>query len=170
MAHSCIRVNECLDLRWSDCLEAPENRKLQQYRAQTVQLRIRDGKVGYRQALGMFGAVRALQILRQLNPAAASEDRLFKSSHAQAFENLLKSIGLRRDLKGRLRNQKTLRHTSIMMRCLFNPTLSTADLSVISGTSMTSLEKYYLRHLKAAHVQRRLIDKALAVLEAETKQ
>jgi len=57
-----------------------------------------------------------------------------------------------------------------MMRCLFNPTLSTADLSVISGTSMTSLEKYYLRHLKAAHVQRRLIDKALAVLEAETKQ
>jgi hypothetical protein len=56
MAHSCIRVNECLELRWSDCVEAPENKRLkQQYRAQTVQLRIRDGKVGYRQALGMFG-------------------------------------------------------------------------------------------------------------------
>jgi hypothetical protein len=115
MAHSCIRVDECLNLKWGDCVEPPENvklKKLKQFRDCTVQIRIRDGKVGYRHALGMHGAVWALQYLRELTPVR---------SHVE---------------HGRM--------------------------STIAGTSMMSLEKYYLRHLKAPHIQKRLIDAALA--------
>lgn len=160
MLDSCIRVDECLNLRWKDCVEAPENETLNYTRDQTVLLRIPDGKVGYRNALGTGRAVLALMGLRDMNPDAKPEDRLFKTGHHQAFAKLLDAAGLRRDAKGRLRNQKTLRHTSIMLRCLTHRHLNTAELSRVSGTSMVSLEKYYLRHLTSAHVQQRIIENA----------
>lgn len=168
MSHGCIRVDECLQLRWADCSEPKENKKLP-FKKRTVLLRINDGKVGARVALGMFGAVQALSLLRELRPEHNTADRLFSASHRQAFAKLLDAAGLRRDAKGRLRNQKTLRHTSIMMRCLFERSLTSAELARLSGTSMVVLEKYYLSHLKAQHIQQRYVEDALKTLEQEAK-
>jgi integrase len=168
MSHSCIRVDECLQLTWSDCTEPIENRKLP-FKKRTVLLNIRRGKVGARVALGMFGAVQALTILRELRTKTEGTNRLFSVSHRQAFAKLLEAAGLRRDNKGRLRNQKTLRHTSIMMRCLFERSLTTAELARLSGTSMVVLENYYLSHLKAQHIQQRYVEDAIRMLEQEMK-
>lgn len=168
MSHSCIRVDECLHLRWSNCVEPKENKKLP-FKKRTVLIEIEHGKVGARSALGMFGAVQALAILRELNPERQPTDRLFSTSHRQAFAKLLEAASLRRDSKGRLRNQKTLRHTSIMMRCLFERDLTTAELARLSGTSMVVLENYYLSHLKARHIQQRYVEAALRMLEQEAK-
>lgn len=168
MSHSCIRVDECLHLRWSNCAEPKENKKLP-FKKRTVLIEIQQGKVGARSALGMFGAVQALAILRELNPERQPTDLLFSTSHRQAFATLLEAAGLRRDSKGRLRNQKTLRHTSIMMRCLFERGLTTAELARLSGTSMVVLENYYLSHLKARHIQQRYVAEALRTLEQEAK-
>jgi len=168
MSHSCIRVDECLQLRWADCKVPKENRSLP-FKKRTVLLTIQQGKVGARTALGMFGAVQALSILKELAPEHQVTDRIFSVSHRQAFAKLLEAAELRRDNKGRLRNQKTLRHTSIMMRCLFERSLTTAELARLSGTSMVVLENYYLSHLKAQHIQQRYVAEALRILEKEVR-
>lgn len=169
MAHSCIRVGECLNLRWSDCREPKANEKLP-FKKRTVLLSVPKGKVGKRDAIGMFGAVRSLKLLRDLHPEHQPNDKLFSSSHAQAFEKLLEAAkpSLRTDSEGRLRNQKTLRHTSIMMRCLYERDLTTIELARISGTSPDTLDKYYLRHLQTQHIQQRFINEALK-LESEVQ-
>jgi integrase len=168
MSHSCIRVDECLNLRWSNCVEPKENKKLP-FKKRTVLIEIKQGKVGARSALGMFGAVQALALLRELNPEHQPSDRLFSTSHRQAFAKLLDAAALRRDSKGRLRNQKTLRHTSIMMRCLFERDLTTAELARLSGTSMVVLENYYLSHLKARHIQQGYVEDDLRTLDQDAK-
>lgn len=162
MAHSCIRVEECLNLRWMDCREPKENKDLP-FKKRTVLLSIPKGKVGKRDAIGMFGAVKALTFLRELYPEHSPTDKLYSSSHSQAFENLLDATGLRFDSEGRTRNQRTLRTTSIMMRCLYERGLSTMELARIAGTSPGVLDKHYLRHLQAQHIQRRFIEDALKI-------
>lgn len=163
MSQSCIRVEECLNLRWMDCKEPKANQVLP-FVKRTVLLKIPKGKVGKRDAIGMCGAVQGLKILRELYPDHQPTDRLFSVSHHQAFTKLLVAAGLRKDSEGRLRNQKTLRHTSIMIRCMFERDLTTIELARISGTSPDVLDKYYLRHLQAKHIQQRYIDNALKEL------
>lgn len=170
MSWSCIRVDECLNLRWMDCHEPKANKILPSLK-RTVLLSIPKGKVAEREALGMFGAVIGLKILKRLNPDHQPTDRLFSSSHHQAFTKLLEATkpSLRKDAKGRLRNQKTLRHTSIMMRCMFERDLTTIELAKISGTSPDVLDKYYLRHLETKHIQRRYIENAKKALEKKVQ-
>lgn len=168
MSHSCIRVGECLNLRWMDCTEPKENKELP-FKKRTVLLAIPKGKRGKRDAIGMFGAVHAFKLLRELRPEHQPTDHLFSVSHHQAFANLLEAAGLRKDAEGRLRNQKTLRHTSIMMRCLYERGLSTLELARISGTSPDVLDKYYLRHLQTQHIQKRFIDDAMRI-EKEVRE
>lgn len=166
VAHSCIRVDECLNLRWMDCIEPKEN-SLLPFKKRTVLLRLPDGKVGPRTAMGMFGAVAALEHLRKLHPNHKPSDRLFSANHYQAFAKLLESVpGLRIDSKGRKRNQKTLRHTSIMMRHLYEE-WSTIELSRLSGAKPDTLDNYYMRHLQTDHIQRKYIEKAMAEIKKE---
>jgi hypothetical protein len=137
-------------------------KKQKRFRDCTVQLRVRDGKVGYRHALGMHGAGWALDHLRALYPDAKATDELFSGNHARARSRdcsktlICASTGR----ASRAVRRRCVTHR-FMMRCLFNPHLSTAELSMIAGTSMLSLEQYYLRHLKARTCKKRLIEAAL---------
>lgn len=173
VAHSCIRVDECLNLRWMDCTVPKENELLPK-KKRTVLLRLPDGKVGPRTAMGMFGAVAALKHLRELHPNYKPSDRLFSKNHYQGFAKLLEAADdgsgsgrtLRLDSQGRKRNQKTLRHTSIMMRHLYEE-WTTIELSRLSGAAPDTLNNYYMRHLQTEQIQRKYINKAMAEIKKE---
>jgi hypothetical protein len=129
-----------------------------------VLIRIAHGKTGARNGIGTFGALRAMEILSEISPDAGAEDKLFTTPHRHGMARLLERAELRKDSKGRLRNAKTLRHTSLMFRFLYEPDIRPHELATIAGTSSTILEQYYLKHITAQMVQDRLTKKALAEL------
>lgn len=57
-----------------------------------------------------------MNYLRELHPDAGPDDKLFTTPHRHGMAKLLEPAGLRKDGKGRLRNAKTLRHTSLTLR------------------------------------------------------
>ena len=160
MGHGCVRVDECLNLRWNDLTPEPKNDELP-FRKRTVLLRIRRGKTGMRTGIGTFGTLRAIEMLRELHPDALDDDKIFSTPHRHALVKLLEAANLRIDTQGRYRNAKTIRHTSLMFRFLYEPDIRPHELAVIGGTSSKMLEDYYLRHLTAELVQDRLTQKAL---------
>src|SRR5450759_2686788 len=115
-------------------------------------------------AAGTFGVLRASEILGEVQPDATPEDKLFSTPHRHGMAKLLEAAKLRKDSKGRFRTAKTLRHTSLMFRFLYEPEIRPHELATIAGTSSGVLEKYYLRHITAQMVQDRLTKKALAEL------
>jgi len=163
MGHGCIRVDECLNLRWNDLTPEPKNEALP-FRKKTVLLRIRRGKTGKRTGIGTFGTLRPMDMLRELHPDALDEDKIFSTPHPQTFRKLLEAANLRVDTQGRFRNAKTIRHTSLRFRFLYQPEIRPHELAVIGGTSSKMLEDYYLRHLTAELVQDRLTKQALECL------
>ena len=160
MGHGCIRVDECLNLRWNDLTPEPKNDQLP-FRKRTVLLRIRHGKTGQRTGIGTFGTLRAIEMLRELHQDALDDDKIFVTPHRHALVKLLEAANLRVDTQGRFRNAKTIRHTSLMFRFLKQPDIRPHELAVIGGTSSKMLEDYYLRHLTAELVQDRLTKIAL---------
>jgi integrase len=160
MGHGCIRVNECLNLEWRDLQPHPDNERVPPFKRQIL-IQIRGGKTGPRQAIGTFGVEIAMNHLRELHPNAKPTDKLFTTPHRHGMAKLLEAAELRRDSKGRLRNAKTLRHTSIMLRFLYEPDIRPHELEIISGTSAAVLEEYYLKHLTGTSVSNRLMKKAL---------
>lgn len=160
MAHGCIRVNECLNLHWQDLQPHPENDRVPPNRQQVL-INIRDGKTGPRQGVGTFGVLIAMNRLRELHPDAGLDAKLFTTPHRHGMAKLLEAAHLRKDGKGRLRNAKTLRHTSLMLRFLYEPDIRPQELATISGTSPAILDKYYLSHLTGQRVSDRLMEKAL---------
>jgi integrase len=161
MSHGCIRVDEALALRWKDVVPHPKNEHVPPFKRQYL-VNIRKGKTGSRQGIGTLGVAIALNYLKKLYPDAQPEDKLFKHSHQRAMAQLLDAAKLRVDEQGRRRNAKTLRHTSIMLRFLYEPNISAFELSTFSGTSVAVLENYYLRHLTGQRVSDRLMERALA--------
>ncbi len=161
MGHGCIRVDECLNLRWSDLTPEPQNARLP-FRKRSALIRILKGKTGERKGIGTFGVLRAMEMLRTLHPSAEPEDKLFATPHRHGMKQLLQAANLRIDSRGKCRNAKTIRHTSLMFRFLFEPSIRPHELAIIGGTSAKMLEEYYLRHLTAELVQDRLTQQALA--------
>jgi integrase len=160
MGHGCIRVSECLNLRWGDLKPHPDNDKVPPFKRQVL-INIRSGKTGARQGVGTFGVEIAMNYLRDLYPDATDDDKLFTKPHRHGMARLLEAAKLRKDPKGRLRNAKTLRHTSIMLRFLYEPGISPFELGRIAGTSAAILDKYYLGHLTGSRVSDRLMVKAV---------
>jgi hypothetical protein len=105
-----------------------------------------------------------MDMLRELHPDALDEDKIFSTPHPQTFRKLLEAANLRVDTQGRFRNAKTIRHTSLRFRFLYQPEIRPHELAVIGGTSSKMLEDYYLRHLTAELVQDRLTKQALECL------
>jgi integrase len=163
MGHGCIRVDECLNLRWSDLTPDAANPKLP-FLKQKVLIRIRAGKTRQRMGIGTFGVLAAMKMLESLHPNADAEDKLFATRHVRGMKTLLEAAQLRIDSQGRTRNMKTVRHTSLMFRFLYEPAIRPHELAIIGGTSALVLEQYYLRHLTAALVSKRLTQAALEAL------
>lgn len=161
MLGGCIRVDECLNLRWENVRERPENDKVPPFKRQLL-IDIEKGKTGERDGIGDLYALTALNYLKEIHPDAKPTDKLFQSSHQRAMAKLLDAAHLRLDVKGRRRNAKTLRHTSIMLRFLREPTISAFELHKICGVDVPSLQKYYLSHLTGKHLSDRMMRDALA--------
>lgn len=130
IAHGCIRVDECLALRWKDLEPEKRNNKLP-FRKQTVLITVADGKTGARNGIGTFGVLRAMEILQELQRDAKPEDKLFSTPHRHGMARLLETAQLREDSKGRRRTAKTLRHTSLMFRFLYEPEIRPHELATI---------------------------------------
>jgi len=139
MAHGCIRVDECLGLRWKDLEPDKRNDKLP-FKKRTVLIRVANGKTGARNGIGTFGVLRAMELLSEVHPDAKTEDKLFTTPHRHGMAKLLEAAKLRKDSKDRLRTAKTLRHTSLMFRFLYEPEIRPHELATIAGTSSAILE------------------------------
>lgn len=87
MGHGCVRVDECLNLRWSDLTPEPKNKQLP-FRKRSILIRVRRGKTGERKGIGTFGALRAMEMLRALHPDAGPEDKLFSTPHRHGFKQV----------------------------------------------------------------------------------
>jgi integrase len=101
MVGGCVRVDECLNLRWEDLTPHPDNDKVPPFKRQ-VRIDIRKGKTGERQGIGNVSALTAMNYLKELHPDAKPGDRLFTSSHSRGMAKLLTAAGLRFDGKGKL--------------------------------------------------------------------
>ena len=160
MAGGCIRVDECLNLRWENLREHADNDKVPPSKRQVL-IDIEKGKTGERDGIGTVNALTAMNYLKDIHPHAKPESKLFTSSHSRGMVKLLEAAHLRIDSKGKRRNAKTLRHTSIMFRFIAEPTISPFELSKICGVSVPVLQKFYLDHLTGKHVSDRLMHSAL---------
>ncbi len=76
MAGGCIRVDECLNLRWADLSEHPDNAKVPPLKRQVL-IHIQKGKTGERQGIGDANVLRAIDYLRQLHPNAKRATNCF---------------------------------------------------------------------------------------------
>ncbi len=161
MTGGCIRVDECLNLRWENLREHPDNERVPPIKRQVL-IDIENGKTGERQGIGDVNVLTAMNYLRDIHPDAAPTGKLFKTSHSRGMAKLLDTAGLRRDSKGKFRTAKTLRHTSIMFRFIAEPTISPFELSKICGVSVPVLQKFYLDHLTGKRVSDRLMKDALS--------
>ncbi len=164
MTGGCTRVEECLNLRWEDVTEHPDNEKVPPFKRQLL-ITIRGGagdKTGTRNGIGDVNALTAMNYLRDLHPDAEPEDTLFKANHQRAMVKLLEAAQLRIDSKGKKRSAKTLRHTSIMFRFIAEPTISPFELSKICGVDVPTLQKYDRNHLTGKRVSDRLMKSAVA--------
>ena len=139
MAHGCIRVDECLGLRWKDLEPDKRNDKLP-FKKRTVLIRVANGKTGARNGIGTFGVLRAMELLSEVHLDAKPGDKLFTTPHRHGMAKLLEAAKLRKDSKDRLRTAKTLRHTSLMFRFLYEPEIRPHELATIAGTSSAILE------------------------------
>ncbi len=161
MLGGCLRVDECLNLRWENIREHADNEKVPSFKRQLL-IDIEKGKTGERQGIGDLYTLTALNYLREIHPNAKPTDKLFPSSHQRGMAKLLDAARLRFDRKNRRRNAKTLRHTSIMFRFLREPTISAFELHKICGVDVPTLQKYYLSHLTGKHLSDRMMRDALA--------
>jgi hypothetical protein len=151
MVHSCTRVDELRNVRVRDCSIKHLSPKEQEQRKinSAYYLRIHiNGKTGTRRATTWSGAVTAFQRL-VARGSLKPNDLLFKEHHRDGFRELLEATGLRRDRDGKLRNLKALRSTALMLRIIQNPHLNLKVLAVNAGTSVTMLDKFYLKALTA---------------------
>ena len=91
-----------------------------------------------RTGIGTFGTLRAIEMLRDLHPDALDDDKIFATPHRHGLAKLLEAASLRVDTQGLFRNAKTIRHTSLMFRFLYDIILPLsflipADYSIVSG-------------------------------------
>jgi integrase len=145
MVHSCLRVGECLSLRYRD-VEAV--RKKPSYKS-FLRMRNINGKRGKGgSGTALFGAVNILGRLKKKNPNYSNDDLLFPKNHNRGFAELLNTTGLKIDKNsGRARNQKSLRTTGIMYRCMNNKNMDRDTLALHCRTSREMLERFYLKEI-----------------------
>ena len=150
MVHTGIRVQECLNLRYGDCVvEKKKNKK-----GSMLKLELR-GKTGIRKVIGTSGAVWVYERLLNRNNHD-KDDLLFPQHHRDGLNALLKETGLKSDRFGNIRNAKSFRSTYIMFRLLAKVPIK--DIATNCGNSSDVIDKYYAKYLTVDMIAESLSD------------
>ena len=145
IVHSCLRVGECLALRYND-VEVVKKTPFEKSILRLKNIRGKRGKEG--SGTGLFGAVRVFERLKKRNPDHRDDDLLFPKNHNRGFAELLNITGLKVDGDtGRERNQKSLRTTGIMLRCMNSKNINRDILALHCRTSRAMLDRFYLKEI-----------------------
>ncbi len=147
MVTTMCRVGEVLALRYRDCrFERRTGSRGEMLIAEVTGKRGTRTIVAPREAAKIIKQRRA----RVAKNANADDQLVFPEHHRDAFRELLKAAGLRRDGRGFPRNLKSLRATAISLRLLAAG--ATANLLMIAraaGTSVQMIDQFYAKRLSA---------------------
>jgi integrase len=150
MVHTGIRVQECLNLRYGDCVVGKKKNK----KGSMLKLELR-GKTGIRKVIGTSGAVWVYERLLVRNKHD-KDDLLFPQHHRDGLNALLKETGLKSDRFGNIRNAKSFRSTYIMFRLLAKVPIK--DIATNCGNSSDVIDKYYAKYLTVDMIAESLSD------------
>ena len=151
LAHSGLRVSEALVLKTKNCRVMREGQNAKDYMLIDVVAGTKN--TGSREALGLFGAVRAFRRMVERHKKKP-EDLLFHENPRWRMSELLRKTkgvnteNLKYDREGRRRDSLSLRHSFIVFRMLFGK-LDVFTLAKICGTSVHIISKHYGQHLTA---------------------
>ena len=146
--HSGMRVNEVLSTKFKQC-------KIDKNKDGELCLIIKNvvGKNDVRNVVGLVGAVRAYERLKQRNEPNPG-DLLFPEHHRDQFNSLLKSTGMKTDSLGNVRNARSFRSTYIMFRLIYGTPIK--DIATNCGNSSTVIDKYYAKYITSKDLKDRL--------------
>jgi integrase len=144
MVHTCLRVGECLSLRFRD-EEIVEKEPFKKSLLRISGIRGKTGKDG--SGTGLYGSVRVMKRIIKDGAAHKPDDLIFPRKRYKSFRQLLEIAGLRYDQNDRERNSKSLRTTGIMYRCMNSKNISPTVLSSHCRTSKEMLDRFYLKEL-----------------------
>ena len=106
-----------------------------------------------REVIGLIGAVRVYErLVKSRKPKP--EDLLFPHHHRDALNSLLDATNLKLDNRKNVRNARSFRSTYIMFRLMFG--VSSDDIRINCGNSITVIEKYYAKYITPKDVKDRL--------------
>ena len=146
--HTGMRVNEVLSTKFKQC-------KIDKNKDGELCLIIKNvvGKNDVRNVVGLVGAVRAYERLKQRNEPNPG-DLLFPEHHRDQFNSLLKSTGMKTDSLGNVRNARSFRSTYIMFRLIYGTPIK--DIATNCGNSSTVIDKYYAKYITSKDLKDRL--------------
>ena len=153
--HTGMRVNEVLSTKYRDC--KVEKKKTDKKGKNGLLLVIKNvkGKNDVREVIGLVGAVRAYERLKERNNHEPN-DLLFPQHHRDQLNNLLKEVGMKTDTEGNVRNARSFRSTYIMFRLIWRTPIK--DIATNCGNSTTVIDKYYAKYITSKDMKERLSD------------
>ena len=153
--HTGMRVNEVLSTKYKDC--KVEKKKTDKKGKKGLLLVIKNvkGKNDVREVVGLVGAVRAYERLKERNNHEP-DDLLFPQHHRDQLNNLLKEVGMKTDTDGNVRNARSFRSTYIMFRLIWGTPIK--DIATNCGNSTTVIDKYYAKYITSKDMKERLSD------------
>ena len=153
--HTGMRVNEVLSTKYRDC--KVEKKKIDKKGKNGLLLVIKNvkGKNDVREVIGLVGAVRAYERLKERNNHEPN-DLLFPQHHRDQLNNLLKEVGMKTDTEGNVRNARSFRSTYIMFRLIWGTPIK--DIATNCGNSTTVIDKYYAKYITSKDMKERLSD------------
>jgi integrase len=153
--HTGMRVNEVLSTKNRDC--KVEKKKTDKKGKNGLLLVVSNvkGKNDVREVIGLVGAVRAYERLKERNNHEP-DDLLFPQHHRDQLNNLLKEVGMKTDTEGNTRNARSFRSTYIMFRLIWGTPIK--DIATNCGNSTTVIDKYYAKYITSKDMKERLSD------------
>ncbi len=132
-----IRVDEVLQVRFEDV--QIQRAKPPQHPEDCLFVTVKGGKLSYLKSatemIGLPGAVRAFERLKQLTPNIRPSDLLFPINPRKIIHQLLEDAGILCDERGQQRTAKSFRHTYIMSSLQYG-----VDVYVLAQNCRTSVK------------------------------
>ena len=153
--HTGMRVSEVLATKYKDCKIEKVNTENGGKNGLLLVVKNVVGKNDVREVIGVVGAVRAYERLKQRNEPQPN-DLLFPQHHREQLNNLLKETGMKHDGLGNVRNARSFRSTYIMFRLIFG--IPIKDIATNCGNSTTVIDKYYAKYITPKDTKSRLAD------------
>ncbi len=164
-----IRVDEALQVRFEDV--QIQRAKPPQHPVDCLFITVKGGKLSYLKSatemIGLPGAVRAFERLKQLTPNFKPSDLLFPVNPRDTIHQLLDGAGVLLDERGQRRTAKSFRHTYIMSSLQHD--VDVYALAQNCRTSVKMIQSHYGSYL-TSRMKRTELTKMFLPKKSERKE